>query len=57
MGHITTGKIGQTSSIYQYDVHIIAYTSLFRIVNKFHQEVFLDPTIPNSLNRSIDAGA
>ncbi|KAI9509845.1 hypothetical protein F5148DRAFT_1282500 [Russula earlei] len=27
-----------------YDVHIIAYTLLFRIVNKFHQEVFPDPT-------------
>ncbi|KAI9508705.1 hypothetical protein F5148DRAFT_1148845 [Russula earlei] len=37
-----------------YDVHIIAYTSLFRIVNKFHQEVFSDLTAPNSLNRSID---
>ncbi|KAI9450174.1 hypothetical protein F5148DRAFT_1291014 [Russula earlei] len=37
-----------------YDVHIIAYTSLFRIVNKFHQDVFSDPTVPNSLNRSID---
>ncbi|KAI9447292.1 hypothetical protein F5148DRAFT_1371274 [Russula earlei] len=36
------------------DVHIIAYTSLFRIVNKFHQDVFSDPTVPNSLNRSID---
>jgi hypothetical protein len=39
---------------YQYDVHIIAYTSLFRIVNKFHQEVFSDPNAPNGLNRSID---
>ncbi|KAI9508549.1 hypothetical protein F5148DRAFT_1148956 [Russula earlei] len=37
-----------------YDVHIIAYTLLFRIVNKFHQEVFSDPTVPNSLNRLID---
>jgi len=37
-----------------YEVHIIAYTSLFRIVNKFHQEVFSDPTVPNGLNRSID---
>ncbi|KAH9995295.1 fungal-specific transcription factor domain-containing protein [Russula vinacea] len=37
-----------------YDVHIIAYTSLFRIVNKFHQEVFSDPNVPNGLNCSID---
>jgi hypothetical protein len=37
-----------------YDVHIIAYTMLFRIVNKFHQEVFSDPNVPNGLNRSID---
>ena len=27
---------------------------LFRIVNKFHQEVFSDPSVPNGLNRSID---
>ena len=27
---------------------------LFRIVNKFHQEVFSDPNVPNGLNRSID---
>jgi hypothetical protein len=27
---------------------------LFRIVNKFHQEVFSDPDVPNGLNRSID---
>ncbi|KAI9454325.1 hypothetical protein F5148DRAFT_430858 [Russula earlei] len=39
---------------YQYDVLIIAYTSLFRIVNKFHQKVFSGPTVPNSLNHSID---
>ena len=28
--------------------------TLFHIVNKFHQEVFSDPNIPNGLNRSID---
>ena len=38
----------------QYDVHIIAYTMLFRIVNKFHQDVFSDPNVPSGLNRSID---
>jgi hypothetical protein len=37
-----------------YDVHIIAYTALFRIVSHFHQEVFSDPNVPNRLNRSID---
>ncbi|KAI9507057.1 hypothetical protein F5148DRAFT_1208202, partial [Russula earlei] len=37
-----------------YNMHIITYTSLFRIVNKFHQEASSDPTVPNSLNRSID---
>ncbi|KAI9511757.1 hypothetical protein F5148DRAFT_1315053 [Russula earlei] len=31
-------------TVVSYDVHIIAYTLLFRIVNKFHQEVFSDPT-------------
>ena len=38
----------------QYDVHIIAYTSLFRIVDKFHQAMFSDPNFSNGLNRSID---
>jgi hypothetical protein len=38
----------------QYDVHIIAYTSLFQILNKFHQAVFSDPIMPNGLNQSID---
>jgi hypothetical protein len=33
---------------------MIAYTSLFRIVNKFHQRVFSDPDVPNGLNRTID---
>jgi hypothetical protein len=33
---------------------MIAYSSLFRIINKFHQEVFSDPKVPNGLNRSID---
>ncbi|KAI0251644.1 fungal-specific transcription factor domain-containing protein [Lactifluus subvellereus] len=37
-----------------YDVHIIAYSSLFRIINGFHQEVFSDPNVPNGLNRAID---
>jgi hypothetical protein len=35
-------------------VHIIAYTSLFRIINQFHQKVFSDPDVPNGLNRRID---
>jgi hypothetical protein len=38
----------------KYDVHIIAYSSLFRIINQFHQRVFSDPNVPNGLNRSID---
>ncbi|KAH9030570.1 fungal-specific transcription factor domain-containing protein [Lactarius deliciosus] len=37
-----------------YDVHIIAYSSLFRIINQFHQKVFSDLEVPNGLNRSID---
>lgn len=37
-----------------YDVHIIAYSSLFRIINQFHQKVFSDPDVPNGLNRAID---
>jgi hypothetical protein len=42
---------------HQYDVHITAYASLFRIVNEFHQEVFSDPRMPNGLNHSIDLRA
>lgn len=37
-----------------YDVHIIAYSSLFRIINQFHQKVFSDPDVPTGLNRLID---
>ncbi|KAF8264089.1 fungal-specific transcription factor domain-containing protein [Lactarius quietus] len=37
-----------------YDVHIIAYSSLFRLINEFHQKVFSDPSVPNGLNRTID---
>jgi hypothetical protein len=33
---------------------MIAYSSLFRIITKFHQQVFSDPSVPNGLNRSID---
>jgi hypothetical protein len=29
----------------QYDENIIAYTSLFRIVDEFHQAVFSDPDV------------
>jgi len=43
-----------TSWNFQYDVHIIAYSSLFRIINQFHQRVFSDPDVPNGLNRSVD---
>jgi len=42
---------------HQYGVHIIAYTALFRILNKFYQEVFSDPSVPNGLNRSIEIRA
>jgi hypothetical protein len=39
---------------HQYDIHIIAYTSLFRLINQFHQKVFSNPDVPNGLNRLID---
>jgi hypothetical protein len=38
---------------YQYDIHIIAFTRLFRIVNQF-KEVFLQSNVPSGLNRWID---
>jgi len=34
--------------------YTLSLTTLFRIVNKFYQEVFPDPSMPNGLNRSID---
>ncbi|KAI0263617.1 fungal-specific transcription factor domain-containing protein [Gloeopeniophorella convolvens] len=37
-----------------YDVHIIAYSALFRIINAFHTAVFSDPNTPSGLNRAID---
>ncbi|KAJ7577862.1 fungal-specific transcription factor domain-containing protein [Mycena floridula] len=38
----------------QYDVHMCAHTALLRIVAKFHEEVFSDPTSPSGLNKQID---
>ncbi|KAJ7573951.1 fungal-specific transcription factor domain-containing protein [Mycena floridula] len=38
----------------QYDVHLCAHTALLRIVAKFHDEVFSDPTSPSGLNKQID---
>ena len=36
---------------YQYDVGLCAYTSLMRIVGKFHEELFSDPNTATGLNK------
>lgn len=38
----------------RYDVGLCAYTSLMRIVAKFHEELFSDPDTATGLNKSID---
>jgi len=38
----------------RYDIGLCAYTSLMRIVAKFHEELFSDPDTATGLNKSID---
>ena len=38
-------------SLAQYDVGLCAYTSLMRIVAKFHEELFSDPDTATGLNK------
>lgn len=35
----------------QYDIGLCAYTSLMRIVAKFHEELFSDPDTATGLNK------
>lgn len=35
----------------QHDVHLCAYSALLRIVGKFHDEIFSDPSTPTGLNK------
>ena len=36
----------------QYDVHLCGYSALLKIVAKFHDEVFSDPSSPTGLNKA-----
>ncbi|KAL6303631.1 hypothetical protein BKA93DRAFT_853541 [Sparassis latifolia] len=37
-----------------YDVGLCAYTQMLRIMARFHEEIFSDPTAPSGLNQAID---
>lgn len=37
-----------------FDVHLCGYTSLLRIVARFHVEIFSDPDSPTGLNKAVD---
>ncbi|TDL16780.1 hypothetical protein BD410DRAFT_807837 [Rickenella mellea] len=39
---------------HMYDVHLCAYSSLLRIVAKFHEEIFSDLNSPSGLNENLD---
>ncbi|KAF9222143.1 hypothetical protein BS17DRAFT_818833 [Gyrodon lividus] len=38
----------------KYDIHLCAYSSLLRIVGRFHDDIFSDPNSPTGLNKSIN---
>lgn len=37
--------------VFQYDVHLCGYTALLKIVARFHEEIFSDPSSPSGLNK------
>ncbi|KAL0566819.1 hypothetical protein V5O48_015183 [Marasmius crinis-equi] len=37
-----------------YDVHLCAHTALLKIVARFHEEIFSDPSSPSGLNKDVD---
>ncbi|KAF7366045.1 hypothetical protein MVEN_00480700 [Mycena venus] len=37
-----------------YDLHMCAYTALLRVLARFNDEIFSDPTSPSGLNKGID---
>ncbi|KAG9308027.1 hypothetical protein JVU11DRAFT_12679 [Chiua virens] len=38
----------------KYDIHLCAYSQLLRIVGRFHETIFSDPSSPTGLDRSLD---
>ncbi|KAJ6552076.1 hypothetical protein DFH09DRAFT_601358 [Mycena vulgaris] len=37
-----------------YDIHMCCYTALMRLVARFHDDIFSDPTSPTGLNKHVD---
>ncbi|KAF7318088.1 hypothetical protein HMN09_00316700 [Mycena chlorophos] len=37
-----------------YDIHMCCYTALLRLVARFHDDIFSDPTSPTGLNKRVD---
>ncbi|KAG5637475.1 hypothetical protein H0H81_004446 [Sphagnurus paluster] len=37
-----------------YDIHLCAYSALLRVVSKWHDEIFSDPSKPTGLNKMVD---
>ncbi|KAJ7915584.1 hypothetical protein B0H13DRAFT_2231820 [Mycena leptocephala] len=37
-----------------YDIHMCCYTALLRVVARFHDDIFSDPTSPSGLNKRVD---
>jgi hypothetical protein len=46
----------QLTSVWQYDLHICAYTALLRVVARFHDDIFSDPLSPSGLNKVCFSG-
>ncbi|OJA14638.1 hypothetical protein AZE42_02677 [Rhizopogon vesiculosus] len=38
----------------KFDIHLCAYSTLLRIVGRFHDDIFSDPTSPTGLNKGIN---
>ncbi|KAG2080394.1 hypothetical protein BD769DRAFT_1784827 [Suillus cothurnatus] len=38
----------------KFDIHLCAYSTLLRIVGRFHDDIFSDPTAPTGLNKGIN---
>ncbi|TFK71035.1 hypothetical protein BDN72DRAFT_493272 [Pluteus cervinus] len=44
----------KSSYAHTFDIHLCGYSALLRIVAKFHDEIFSDPSTPSGLNRRLD---
>ena len=37
-----------------FDIHLVAYSSLMRVLTRFHAEIFIEPDSATGLNRTVD---